>query len=1400
LGPGLSVPLPYRSPYSPPSSLSSALQPYNVIATATKQPHPPSTAPLGFPGAATPSAPVAVARQSDSVEVSTARVDVGPPHLRKGEHSEEVREPYDQVVASKPATMPSDPIRADAALSSDLNDDIGQGGRHFGDPIDPFEGSLAVDLDTNEYDASSESSEEHNPWIDFQGELSDFAYQNLEAVDNSKHNAGSGSRAGYADPTMVANKHPLQSNGADTPDSSELDDDRMFVELERGFNQEEDNFVIFSDPFVPEHSAVTSQQFTDTDLGPIDPCSRSFDEHPLDIELPQHEPDTADCEDGELGLCNPSIPRGGGGKAFLSPPYRKVPYHRIIANYCIVSDAAPNPLPPNPVDLIAGIQALQHCFANACTCGHSPRTGGHTLGNITSLFETFMQPLTTKAPLPHQPLSLPHRLSLYSDIQPFRSWGPILTGVGLDTAHGDDSPPMLNLWQTEADYISKTGPHILDSTFDIDSIIFSPSSLAVFRKDVDWSFLPPFNRSKQQHQRVTFGHIETTKHKCALLCLHDRYVCHIFFPNMPLVYTNEKGREIQSKSQHLDDHALQIWTDQVVLPAFDDVCTPARRPHYPHSWRQLLGKSKVNSEQQSRDNQFGRQDVRALVPASILGPLWDRIILRAATIPNTLLPVDAFCDPELIISNHNLKQSDFSRHDFQTVREKYLQEHHNLWNPAFLSDTAFFVDLGQEIWSTYPGTTLLRKSYCNREWAAQFQDRTGSSKTLDTYYTWAGTEAGSVSTETRTTSSMRSIGIAFNKAYNVNKEQFSSNVKEDTPFENHLFELLSFTEKQIQRLAVGLKNGGLQSSIQLGRILQQWEATKKRIYYGIHSLRNHHMSYSSRQEFRITLHLFTQLPADSFSQSSLDQLSIVNTHRPFWILSTLEVNQFRIFECNRWILCMEYFIRAAEAQQGSGSTIAISHQELYSCMTTALARTLRLSLGCQNPVQQTSLWLGKRWGRRRITTGGGSGRYKTIPLKRQGLNYKVSVKQYGLIWMPNYLGIWSTELPFFRISKYRHLDVALGTLKQSRRGLHLSQETTRDGKFLNYIYRELRIIADENLDFRTLPWAHIFVILSQYCIQAYNIYVWDFIWKRWCQHIRTPENRNDGFHQASREAFQKYAGLSKQARQGTEIICFSKVRQYVGRRLGIRPILTSHASHKIESTFPEWNSQTWGDRIKPLFNPGPEAPKWMNNTPHAKRLLEVEAILENIVGIQLRSEACSRFRNTLWKTARLDIQAILHYTKGNPATLIQASASNSKEKQLQRKSESTLQRTQWMFPKLHKQDQMIAGRIPDDMTLLKKSRTTADMKKVSARLMVFTSSDYNSVSLKDDLRVLHDASKVGNWPSTLLQYQRFVEAFEEELDTTRNENEDESEESDWPPPPSRHRGGETSDEAEFTDD
>jgi hypothetical protein len=862
---------------------------------------------------------------------------------------------------------------------------------------------------------------------------------------------------------------------------------------------------------------------------------------------------------------------------------------------------------------------------------------------------------------------------------------------------------------------------------------------------------------------------------------------------MPLVYTNAEGAQVQSQTQHLDDYALEVWTEQVILPTFDEVCTPALRQHYPHSWAQIKAKANVHSETQVRDNPNSKVDIRTIVRPDLLGSLWDGIVARAAQITNTLLPADAFSGPGLIISNHNLKQSGISRHDFPTTRDTYLEEHNSLWNSAFITNTEFFIDLGQEIWSIIPGTTLLRKSCCNKDWAAQFWDTSGSNKTLETYYTWAGTEAGSVTIETRAQNSMRATGIAYNKAYNVIKEQFSTAAKDDTVFGNELFELLSFTDKQLGRLTVGQKKGGIKLSITREQIIRQWEAAKKRIWNSMNSARNNSMSYGSRQEFRITYDLFLQLPAELFSQPTTlpDQPNISTTHRPFWILPTIDVNRFRIAECNRWILCMEHIIQAAEPQRGSGRTISVSAQDLYSGMTVALARTLRLSLGCQNPDQHTSLWLGKRWGRRRIPTGSNRSRVKTVYYKRRGLEYKSSVQQHGMIWMPHRLGTWSTELPVFRISKYRHLDILVRMLSTTRLGRDLSQLKTREGKFLDHLYREISIIAeDTSQSFYSEPWCAIFVTLSQYCIQAYNLYIWGIIRERWCKHA--------GIIRDKKNAFEKAARLSNEAREGTEILCFSNIKRYIGRNLGIRHILCAHAPCQSRVSKEEWQSKFWGDRVKPIFNPGEGQPTWIKNAEHTRRLLEIEAMLESIVPAEVAAQCCRRFRTTLWKTARLDVQAILHYSKTKSGVLAYASRANSVRKQQERKNMSDLQRTRWMFPKLATQDRPLFDQ-PEPPNTSDTGKTEVEMKALGARLRVFTKKDVQSYNPAKDPRMLHDGSAIGRWPSTLVQLEGLQQDFEQMLDEGRDEDGEESEESDWPSQPACNRTIDLSDEAEFTD-
>jgi hypothetical protein len=276
--------MPYTSPYSPPTSLLPVLEPHGKGAVPTAPIPPPFTPPLEFPSVTTPFPRlVGAVALCNPASVPTVRVDVGPQHVRRGEHHIEDLEQHGEVIASKPAAVPAGPISTDTVLSSDVDQDVGQGGICFGDRIDQFEGSMYADRDTHGSDASSESSEEHNPQIDFHDPLSESANNNIEVADDAEH-------------------------GADTPNGSQLDDEHMYVQLEREFNQYEDTFVLFSDRYAAEDSVTPFEQPIHTGLGPLNSPSRSSDDHDPGLAPPQPGLNASDREGCELGLCNSLFP------------------------------------------------------------------------------------------------------------------------------------------------------------------------------------------------------------------------------------------------------------------------------------------------------------------------------------------------------------------------------------------------------------------------------------------------------------------------------------------------------------------------------------------------------------------------------------------------------------------------------------------------------------------------------------------------------------------------------------------------------------------------------------------------------------------------------------------------------------------------------------------------------------------------------------------------------------------------------------------------------------------------------------------------------------------------------------------------------------------------------------
>lgn len=1002
---------------------------------------------------------------------------------------------------------------------------------------------------------------------------------------------------------------------------------------------------------------------------------------------------------------------------------------------------------------------------------------------MASAIEDCIPHLVPSLPRLHQPLSLPHILSSYPNIPTFREWDKLLCGINLLPPHLNvppserSVPRSLSLDLSQIQHLSETPYHTISSHFDCDSILFSPSSLSVFRQEVSLSFLPAFTRGFSGNQHISFLDVNMRHDKNVLFCVQGSFDCHIFFPNMPHEYTNADGKRVISRTQHLDHYVLGLWMDRVLLPSLSAVCDIPTRAHYPQSFAEIITKNAVNSEA-TESGSVSRVDIRKFFRARLLGPLWQSITTLAQSITNTHLPNNAFASPVLVVAGHNLKSGDLGGHtSFSSLKSTFQEYYLARWVEDFINPRQFYIDLGVEHASDQPGTTTLRKSTCNNAWATNFRDPSGTQRFTATHFTWAGTDAGSVSVELGTRNVLRESGLAYCKAYNTIKEQFYTPIRGHIPFGNARLELLAFSKHFLEqwRSQLQTNNGSSKLGASLSTLVRQWEQTKQRLRAALIGEFADTPSYCDRQEFRETLELFRNTPDNAFSELQRDAGSASpdpNTHRPFWILSTRDVNQFRAAECNRWIYCMESIMQAA------ASSPNVQEQELNALMSTAMARTLKLSLGCLSPPQMPSLWHGKRWSRPKSErTLGGVGRRpgSRRKEKRQGLEYRTSVQNHGIIWIPSRLGQWNGTIPLFRHSKYPHLDVYANVFRYRTRGLRPSDQRTRDGRFEEFIATRIRETAEETQDFTSQKWLTVFTMFSQVCIQKYNAHVWDVIHRRWCQD-------NNIRLRSKRDVFVDHAGLRPDTIQGFDVLCYTRIRKVIRLNLGEEDILHARVQDHARSSFTAWTDGSWLGRLKPLFTleggggEQNEAPQWLRKSAHWKTMVMLGEQFRRCMHPTLTRSCLEHFQWALYRNVNVYVQAILHYTADNQSTMATASASNSQQMQALRKSQGMVGRTKWMFPRLRTKD-VPTWELGVREVHTKRALRAEETRGILKRLQVFTTKDTSS--LKDDRHLMRAGGEAGGSRFGELRYAKELgQDFETWLDIGTMQ--DDSEDSDWP--------------------
>ncbi|KAI9851008.1 MAG: hypothetical protein M1824_002928 [Vezdaea acicularis] len=357
---------------------------------------------------------------------------------------------------------------------------------------------------------------------------------------------------------------------------------------------------------------------------------------------------------------------------------------------------------------------------------------------------------------------------------------------------------------------------------------------------------------------------------------------------------------------HLTDVQQEEWIDNIIIPSLRESCPDDILQHHPRSFAEV--KIKATAKQEWHPTGVQQPiDLRSCIPEEYLDCFWN-LVLQKCNSPRFAIFREVF----LIVQGHNLKL--FTKKlDPQQVRQDYFRHLRQCFhaNERYMPAQKCWVDLGLED-TPEPfqneAVTLLRKSKCCASWNIQFQAVDQRSSLLRTQeFPWALTrDIMSTRAEILPTNKWHAKGgIAFNKAYSLHKDLFTTPVKGLVPFDHQQLEGLAYDQDLLNRW-YGLSYRGRQTSHLDKRqhLLKIYQHAKQRVNQAICSTID--TCFGVRQEYRMTLERFSRLQLDAALNDAASNDPY--RHRPYYVFRTKDVNTYIGYDINRWLMCLEALI------------------------------------------------------------------------------------------------------------------------------------------------------------------------------------------------------------------------------------------------------------------------------------------------------------------------------------------------------------------------------------------------------------------------------------------------------------------------------------------------------------
>lgn len=529
------------------------------------------------------------------------------------------------------------------------------------------------------------------------------------------------------------------------------------------------------------------------------------------------------------------------------------------------------------------------------------------------------------------------------------------------------------------------------ATFDIDSIMAIPNSLAVARQGLKVFFYPPrhLNIQKDLHLYLPIVNPLSNRTKNVPICKIPHILLgqvfgfselnlYLFFPQL---YSPVK------KTNFLTDSHLERFYHKLFLPALYATCPPDITQRLPAS----MQKAKMDSNSRSKENRsrntktFGSmQYLSYLIAPQYLAGIWSFIEIHCSD-----SGIQDFGGLFLFLDGKDYK-SITRQNSPELCYQMFLDQLMLSCDNRYLNPDSTWLDYGKEVVnnstqlsplifdsqfsSDNPPITYLWRQCCLQSYVKQVEEFGKEKSFRHTIYPWALTnDTCNMSMTPTIHSELRNAGLLYSQFYSITHESFKAGGT--YPFDNVALEGLAVDSE----LASSWLNVGGGSKWDMKCVRNAYIASKNRCRMAI--LSDCGKSFGIREEHRVSLTLLSKIRSELQSMNFEEMTTPIHQNqRPFWVQNTPDTMLFLQNNINKYAYAFEFTL----SQTPNNSMISWEHTRFM----VMLLRVLRLSYGGGLLNKEAGLWHDEKkggiWG----------------DLGMEGMGFQYSLEKRGYAWLP----------------------------------------------------------------------------------------------------------------------------------------------------------------------------------------------------------------------------------------------------------------------------------------------------------------------------------------------------------------------------------------------------------------